>query len=118
MARFTKAQLDDDLTWSDLLGVSLLAGIGFTVSLLIGELAFGEGSDRGDHVRLAVLAGSVVSAVLASVVLRLRNRVYRRIYETETRDSDADSIPDVYDERPHVPDDVDASGRARRPTSP
>jgi NhaA family Na+:H+ antiporter len=118
MARFTKAQLDDDLTWSDLLGVSLLAGIGFTVSLLIGELAFGEGSDRGDHVRLAVLTGSLLSAVLASVVLRLRNRVYRRIYEAETRDSDADSIPDVYDERPHVPDDVDASGRARRPLAP
>jgi NhaA family Na+:H+ antiporter len=121
LARFTRARLDDDLAWSDMLGLSLLAGIGFTVALLIGELAFGEGGaagGRGDHVRLAELPGSVVSAALAAVVLRLRNRVYRRIYETETRDSDADSIPDVYDPRPDVPDDVDASGRARRPPSP
>ena len=43
LARFTRAELDEDLAWSDLLGVALLAGIGFTVSLLIGELAFGAG---------------------------------------------------------------------------
>ena len=44
LARFTRAELDEDLAWVDVIGLSLLAGIGFTVSLLIGELAFGAGS--------------------------------------------------------------------------
>jgi NhaA family Na+:H+ antiporter len=95
-ARFTRATLDEDLAWSDVLGLSLLAGVGFTVSLLIGELAFGLGSERDDHVRLGILLGSVLSALLASVVLRLRNRHYRRIEADETRDDDADGVPDVY----------------------
>lgn len=77
-ARFTRAELDEDLGWSDVFGLSLLAGIGFTVSLLIGELAFGTGSPREDHVRLGILAGSSVAAVLAAVVLRVRNHHYRR----------------------------------------
>jgi NhaA family Na+:H+ antiporter len=95
-ARFTKASLDDDLAWADVLGLSLLAGVGFTVSLLIGELAFGLGSERDDHVRLGILVGSVLAALLAAVVLRLRNRHYRRIEADETRDDDADGVPDVY----------------------
>ncbi|RYJ04805.1 MAG: Na+/H+ antiporter NhaA, partial [Actinomycetales bacterium] len=44
MSQFTGAELDDELSWWDLLGMSILAGIGFTVSLLIAELAFGAGS--------------------------------------------------------------------------
>ena len=43
-----------------------------------------------------MLAGSVISAFLASLVLVSRNKVYRRIHEEETRDEDADGIPDVY----------------------
>jgi len=96
MARFTRAELDDDLAWVDVLGVSMLAGIGFTVSLLIGELAFGPDSLTGEHVKVGVLAGSVLAALLAAVVLRTRNRVYRRICEEEERDDDADGVPDVY----------------------
>lgn len=95
-ARFTRAELDDDIAWSDLFGMSLLAGIGFTVSLLIGELAFGQGSAADDHVKLGVLLGSLTAAVLATVVLRTRNRVYRRVHERENRDDDGDGIPDVY----------------------
>ncbi|KRF29114.1 Na+/H+ antiporter NhaA [Phycicoccus sp. Soil802] len=87
-ARFTRAELDDDLAWWDVVGLSLLAGIGFTVSLLVGELAFGAGSPRDEHVKLAVLVGSLASAVLATVVLRARNRVYRRLWELESRDDD------------------------------
>ena len=96
VARLTRATLDEELTWTDLLGVSLLAGIGFTVSLLVGELAFGPGSERDDHVKVAVLAGSLLAALLASAVLVTRNRVYRRLHEEETRDDDHDGIPDVY----------------------
>ncbi|WP_406829354.1 Na+/H+ antiporter NhaA [Pedococcus sp. KACC 23699] len=95
-ARFTRAELDDDLSWWDVLGLSLLAGIGFTVSLLVGELAFGLGSPRDEHVKLGILVGSLVAAALATIVLRTRNRVYRRLEELESRDDDGDGIPDAF----------------------
>ena len=78
--------------------MALLAGIGFTVSLLIGELAYGPDSEQGEHVKIAVLTGSVVAAALASVVLRMRNRHYRAVCAEETRDDDHDGIPDVYED--------------------
>lgn len=95
-ARFTRAELDDDLAWGDVLAVSLLAGIGFTVSLLIGDLAYGADSARAEHVKIAVLGGSIISAMLAAVVLRRRNAVHRRIAELEARDDDGDGVPDCY----------------------
>ena len=94
--RFTRARLADGLSWWDVLGLALLAGIGFTVSLLIGELAFGTGTPDEDHVRIGVLAGSVIAAVSAMVVLRVRNQVYRRLCAEEERDTDKDGVPDVY----------------------
>jgi Na+:H+ antiporter, NhaA family len=97
VARFTRARLDDELAWRDVAGLSMLTGVGFTVSLLVGELAFGIGSERDDSVKLAVLLGSLTAATLASVVLRMRNQVYRRIADLEARDSDADGIPDVFE---------------------
>jgi NhaA family Na+:H+ antiporter len=72
-ARLTRAELSPELGWADIAAVGMLAGIGFTVSLLIGELAF-AGDERLDLVKLAVLVGSVLSAVLAAVLLRVRNR--------------------------------------------
>lgn len=97
LARFTHASLDDDLAWRDVLGVAMLAGIGFTVSLLIGELAFGYGTVTGADVKIGVLTGSVVAGVLAAVVLVSRNAAYRRIAVLETTDADADGVPDVYE---------------------
>lgn len=96
VARFTRARLAAGLAWWDVLGLGLLSGIGFTVSLLIGELAFGSGSETDDHVKLAVLAGSLTATALAGVVLRLRNNTYRRIHRVETTDRDDDGIPDIY----------------------
>ena len=96
VSRFTKAELDTDLRWPDVMGLSLLAGIGFTVSLLIGELAFGVGSLRDEHVKVGVLTGTLVAALLATAVLKPRDRIYRRIAEDEARDGDGDGIPDVY----------------------
>lgn len=100
MARFTRAELDDDIAWSDLFGLSLLAGVGFTVSLLIGELAFGAGSIADEHVKIGVLIGSLIAALLAAIVLRSRNKIYARIHDDETRDDDLDGIPDVYQRGP------------------
>ncbi|MCW2526847.1 MAG: Na(+)/H(+) antiporter NhaA [Pseudonocardiales bacterium] len=73
-ARFTRASLAPDLRWWDVFGVSVLAGVGFTVSLLIGELAFGPGSARDDDVKIAVLVASVLAAALATGALRSRPR--------------------------------------------
>ncbi|HET8983180.1 MAG TPA: Na+/H+ antiporter NhaA, partial [Pedococcus sp.] len=94
--RFTRAEIDEGLSWSDVFGLSLLAGVGFTVSLLVGELAFGAGTARDEHVKLAVLLGSLLSAALATAVLRRRNRVYRQLAELESADSDGDGIPDAF----------------------
>ena len=99
VARFTRAELDDGLTWVDVTGLAILAGIGFTVSLLIAELAFGAGSPSDDHAKVAVLAGSLTAAILATIVLRIRNRAYRLLHEAETRDTDLDGIPDVYENK-------------------
>jgi NhaA family Na+:H+ antiporter len=95
--RFTHAQLATGLSWWDVLGLALLGGIGFTVSLLIGELAFGPGSEQDANVKVGVLLGSVLSALLASVVLRIRNSHYREICAQEGRDADTDGVPDVYE---------------------
>ncbi|MDW4910854.1 Na+/H+ antiporter NhaA [Streptomyces sp. ADMS] len=93
--RFTRARLNPDLAWADVLGLSVLAGIGFTVALLIGELAFPDGR-TGEHVKAAVLIASVLAALLAAALLRRRNRIYRRLYEAENLDADVDGIPDIY----------------------
>ncbi|MEW2293652.1 Na+/H+ antiporter NhaA [Streptomyces sp. NPDC006743] len=97
-SRFTKASLSDDLAWADVFALATLAGIGFTVSLLIGELAFTGDAALTDEVKAAVLTGSVVAATLATVLLKVRNARYRRMCEAEERDDDLDGIPDVYEE--------------------
>ena len=104
-ARFTRARLNPDLTWADVLALSTLAGIGFTVSLLIGELAF-DGASVQEPVKAAVLTGSLMSAVVACVLLRSRNAKYRALWEEETRDEDRDTVPDI--DQPEDP--------VRRPT--
>ncbi|MFF4433254.1 Na+/H+ antiporter NhaA [Streptomyces sp. NPDC001513] len=97
-ARFTKAELSDDLAWPDVLAVASLAGIGFTVSLLIGELAFAGDPVLTDEIKAAVLIGSLIAAVIAGVMLKLRNRKYLALTEAEERDEDLDGIPDIYEE--------------------
>ncbi|GAA4304018.1 Na+/H+ antiporter NhaA [Streptomyces venetus] len=97
-ARFTRASLSDDLAWADVFAVASLAGIGFTVSLLIGELAFEGDQTMTDEVKAAVLLGSIIAATLATVLLKIRNAKYRRLWEAEERDEDLDGIPDVYEE--------------------
>ena len=97
-ARFTKASLSDDLEWADVFAVATLAGIGFTVSLLIGELAFNGDATLTGEVKAAVLTGSLIAALFATVLLKIRNAKYRRLCEAEERDEDLDGIPDIYEE--------------------
>lgn len=97
VTRLARVRLDPSLKWLDIAGVGLLAGIGFTVSLLIAELSFVSADPAHDHAKVAILAASVVAATLASVVLMARNRHYRRISELEAIDADNDGIPDVYE---------------------
>ena len=88
VSRYTRASLDEGLSWWDVLGLSVVAGIGFTVSLLIGELAFEADSERDDRVKIAVLLGSLLAAVLATGILRMRNNVYKRLALAEAADEE------------------------------
>ncbi|MET0417187.1 MAG: Na+/H+ antiporter NhaA [Actinoplanes sp.] len=76
--RFTRAELNPRLGWLDILGLSLLGGIGFTVSLLIAELSYPGNEQMLDHAKGAVLIASATAALLASVVLQLRRAHHRR----------------------------------------
>ncbi len=99
ITKFTRCTLGDGLSWIDVLGLAILAGIGFTVSLLISELAFGADSPHNDHAKVAILTGSLLAALIATVILRLRNKHYRKLEELESVDADGDGIPDVFNEK-------------------
>lgn len=75
--RLGLARLSEELHWRDMAAVSLLAGIGFTVSLLIGSLAFGDDPERSSAVTTGILAASLIASILAAVLLHLRVRTRR-----------------------------------------
>jgi NhaA family Na+:H+ antiporter len=68
--RLGLARLPDGITWTQVYGVSVLAGIGFTMSLFIGTLAFSD-PEHSASVRIGVLAGSIASAVAGYLLLRI-----------------------------------------------
>ena len=68
------AALPQGATWRGLYGVAILGGIGFTMSLFIGTLAFPDDATREAEVRLGVLAGSILSAVAGWLVLRSQRK--------------------------------------------
>jgi len=63
------ARLPAGVTWRHIYGIAALTGVGFTMSLFIGSLAFGT-DDKMNAVRLGVLLGSVVSGLFGYVILR------------------------------------------------
>jgi len=97
MARFTRASLNPALRWADVIAVGVLAGIGFTVSLLIAELAFEEDPQLLTDAKVGILAATFGAAVLSALVLARRKRALDQLMADEDTDSDADGIPDVYE---------------------
>lgn len=119
MARFTRATLNPAIGWRDVFAVGLLAGIGFTVALLITELAYEGNLESLDGAKVAVFTASVLSALLASLMLLTRNRHYRQVAAVEEADEDQDGVPDIYQHggdsaaaaASGAPDDGDPSSR-------
>jgi len=90
---------------ADLLAIGLLAGIGFTVSLLVTELAFPPGPLEEEG-KTAVLVASVASALLAGVVLLTRRRYYAALAAADA----AEELPDVPADPSDAEDTVDSAG--------
>lgn len=88
MVKAGLAPRPSEASWSQLFGVSLVCGIGFTMSLFIGGLAF-DGQDPAYEVRvkLGVLSGSLLAATLGALVLARAGRVARPV--TDARRSSA-----------------------------
>ena len=96
VARFTRATLNPDLRWADIAAVGILAGIGFTVSLLIAELAFEENPLLLAEAKLGVLSASLIAGGLASLALARRRAALASVIYADDADEDSDGIPDVY----------------------
>ena len=88
VTKLTPLRLPDAIGLRDLLPVGLLTGIGFTVSLLIAELSFPDGAHTA-AAKFAILAGSLISAVLGAIALRWSAKLKR------SADMNEDGIPDV-----------------------
>lgn len=85
-ARLKLGRRPSDATWLELYGVSLLCGVGFTMSLFVGILAFPGAIDSAEQVevKLGVLGGSLLSAVVGATVLSLAARRRKDLAETDT----------------------------------
>jgi Na+:H+ antiporter, NhaA family len=77
LIRSRSLSIDPSLRWIDPIGMSFVAGIGFTVSLLVGELSYGPASEIAEHVKVGVLLRSLTAAILGGLILSSRNRRYR-----------------------------------------
>jgi NhaA family Na+:H+ antiporter len=74
VVRLTRAALDPSVTWLDLLAVTVVAGIGFTVALLIGGLSFAADAPQAGPAKAGILIGSLTSAVIGGLLLTWRSR--------------------------------------------
>ncbi|MPV38341.1 Na+/H+ antiporter NhaA [Georgenia subflava] len=82
LVTFTKLRLGSGITLADIFPVAIVAGIGFTVSLLIASLSFDAADPHSPHARVAVLLGSLIAAVLGAIALRVRARMRVRALGT------------------------------------
>ena len=69
LVRFGKGQLPAGTSWTHIVGVGLIAGIGFTVSIFITELAFRDNLQLIESAKIGIFIASIISAILGSLVL-------------------------------------------------
>jgi NhaA family Na+:H+ antiporter len=69
LVRLKVAELPRGASWASLLGVGMIAGIGFTVALFVASLSFPQGSGLEPFAKVGILAGSLAAAVLGTFVL-------------------------------------------------
>jgi NhaA family Na+:H+ antiporter len=70
------AQMPNNSNWLNFYGVGVLTGIGFTMSLFVGNLAFVENTQHIDGVKIGVLSGSLMSALFGYLLLLFTHRKY------------------------------------------
>lgn len=69
-----KAELPENVTWRHVIGMSFIAGIGFTMSLFIAELTFEQGSEYIDSAKIGIFAASILSGIIGIFILRVARR--------------------------------------------
>ena len=72
--KFKFAEAPNNSNWIDLYGVSILTGIGFTMSLFVGNLAFIENTQYMDGVKIGVLSGSLLSTLFGYFLLLISSK--------------------------------------------
>ncbi len=99
LTRFKGIELDAELRWIDMIGLSALAGIGFTVSMLVCELSFGQGTELDGVGKVGILSGLAVRGNPGAIVVTPRNRYYRSLdrRESSTRTPTASRVVEVHD---------------------
>lgn len=73
-ARFTSAELGRGVVWRDIIAVAMLAGIGFTVSMLMTDLSFPKNHGFADEAKASVLVASFLAAILGGTLLHHRGK--------------------------------------------
>lgn len=106
-ATFTRGSLAKGIAWRDVGAIGVLAGIGFTVALLIAELGYRDDFVTLESAKAAILAASLVAAVLAAITLLMRGKHYSQIALTEEIDANNDGIPDIYQDTRETPQGED-----------
>ena len=67
--KFEFAEMPNNTNWMSIYGVAILTGIGFTMSLFVGNLAFIENTEYIDGVKIGVLSGSLLSTIFGYFLL-------------------------------------------------
>lgn len=108
LTKVFRLRLGKGLLLADIAAVSLIAGIGFTVSLLIAQLSFDQSLDVAGYSRVAVIIGTLLSAVLGSIAVHIRSLAHAND-APKLHDATSDDIR--LDGKPNLdPDELPESG--------